>query len=290
MIYSNTLRLAISAAGLLLLGLGVKAQTNTPNDKKIIRQEKKAEKREKINALIKQEEEGAIIYQKQNTFGIRLYSDGWGAYYEKGFQKSVNKTNLFSLEIGERKHPKEDKEFNLQSNGWAVFGTPLIYGKQNNFFFAKLGVGQSYLIGGKGNRNGVAVSAVYKGGLSLGGLKPYYVDVQNPDNLSETIAIKWENGEGENDDLFLGAPISSSGVFKGFGEIKLKPGAFFQGALRFDYGRYNEVISALTAGFNVEYYTTTMPIMIERIEANKIIEPKKLFLNVFISLEFGRRK
>lgn len=289
MIHFNLIKYGLSAAVIALLSIPASAQTKVPSEKKIIKQEKKAEKREKINALIKQEEEGAIIYQKQNTFGIRLYSDGWGAYYEKGFQKTVNKTNLFSLEIGERKHPKEDKEFNLQSNGWAVFGTPLIYGKQNNFFFAKLGVGQSYLIGGKGNRNGVAVSAVYKGGLSLGGLKPYYVDVQ-PDNSTQVISIKWENGEGENDKYFLDRPISSSGLFKGFGEIKLKPGAFFQGALRFDYGRYNEVISAITAGFNVEYYTSTMPIMVERIETNQIVEPKKLFLNVFISLEFGRRK
>jgi hypothetical protein len=270
------------------------AQTTGNMSKKELKQEKKADKREKINALIKQEEEGSIIYQKQNTFGLKLYSDGWGAFFEKGYQKSVYKTNLFSLEIGERKHPKEDKVFSLQQSGGFLFGTPLIFGKQNNFFFTKLGVGQSYLIGGKGNRNGVSVSAVYKGGLSLGLLKPYYVDIQSP-NAVETLSVKWEDGLGPYDDVFLGLPIGSSGLFKGFNEIQIKPGAFVQGSLRFDYGRYNEMVSALEVGFNIEYYSSNMPIMIEKDltiqnQSPILVEPKKLFLNVFIAIEFGRRK
>jgi hypothetical protein len=272
----------------------LQAQTTDNKSKKELKQEKKAEKRENINALIKQEEEGAIIYEKQNTYGLKLYSDGWGAFFEKGYQKSVNKANLFSLEIGERRHPKEDKVFSLQQSGGFLFGTPLIYGKQNNFFFAKLGLGQSYLIGGKGNRNGVSVSAVYKGGLSLGALKPYYVDIQPP-GTTETISVKWENGEGPYDDVFLINPIGSSGLFKGFNELQLKPGAFVQGSVRFDYGRYNEMVSALEVGFNIEYYTSNMPIMLEKDntivnQSPIIVEPKKLFLNVFIAVEFGRRK
>ncbi len=45
------------------------------------RQQKKEERKEKINQLIKQEEEGALIYQKQNIFGVKLTTDGYGAFY-----------------------------------------------------------------------------------------------------------------------------------------------------------------------------------------------------------------
>ena len=48
-------------------------------------------------------------------------------------------------------------------------------------------VGQQYLIGGKGNKNGVAVSAIYGGGLSLGYLKPYYLNVHDPTPIPITI-------------------------------------------------------------------------------------------------------
>lgn len=286
----NLLRNLVAAFALLLLGYPAAAQTKPTSDKRILKQEKKAERRAKVNELIRQEEEGAIIYDKQNTFGFKLYTDGWGAFFEKGFQKSVNKANLFSLEIGERKHPKEDKTFSFQQSGGFLFGTPLIFGKENNLFFGRLGVGQSYLIGGKGNRNGVAVSAVYKGGLSLGGLKPYYVDVVP--SGGEQRSIRWEGGDGEFDNLFLSSAVrGSSGVFKGFSEMKIRPGGFVQGSLRFDYGRYNEIISALSAGFNLEFFSNDMPIMISSdIQGIPSVEPRRSFFNVFIALEFGRRK
>ncbi|HSK14026.1 MAG TPA: hypothetical protein VK907_12485 [Phnomibacter sp.] len=259
------------------------AQTTGSQPEKRSRKEKKAEKTARINEMIRLEEEGSIIYPKQNVFGFKLYSDGWAGFYEKGKQKTVNKANLYSIEFGERKHPKEVKLYNVTGGGggW-IFGQPLIYGKENNFYYLKLGVGQSYLIGGKGNKNGVSVSAIYGGGLSLGLLKPYMVDIQEP-LTGQLIAIKWEGGDGPYDQNFLTNPLGSSGVFKGARDTQFKPGAFLKGGLRFDYGRYNEVVSALEVGFNMEYYSAEMPIMI----AN---EAKRSFLNVFVAIEFGRRK
>jgi hypothetical protein len=254
---------------------------NSPGSK--TKKERQAEKRERINKMIMQEEEGALIYQKQTLFGVKLYSDGWAALFEKGYMKTVNKTNLFSLEIGERKDRKEQK-VSKGSNSSFLAGNPFVFGKQNNFFFAKLGVGQSYLLGGKGNRNGVAISAVYSGGVSIGLLKPYYIDISDP-TTREITAIKWQGDSSTNDQNFLRPDLieGGSGVFKGFGELKVKPGLFAKGALRFDYGRYNELISAVEAGFNAEYYASGMPIMVGN-------DPKKFFLNVFVALEFGKRK
>lgn len=266
---------------LSLIHFSAVGQTTSTEGRKT-RKERKAERNAKINEMIKLEEEGAIIYAKQNVFAFHLYSDGWGAMFEKGFQKTTYKTNLFSIELGERKHPKEVKLFDLSTGGGFIFGNPLIYGKENNFYHLKLGVGQSYLIGGKGNKNGVAVSAVYKGGLSIGGLKPYFVDINDP-ATGQLRAIRWEGGKGEFDEYFLGAPLGGSGVFKGFSEMKIVPGLFAKGGLRFDYGRYNEVVSAVEVGVNVEFYTQEMPIMIFN-------EAKRTFYNVFVALEFGKRK
>jgi hypothetical protein len=163
-------------------------------------------------------------------------------------------------------------------------GNPLVYGKRNNMMFVKLGVGQSYLIGGKGNKNGVALSAIYSGGVSLGLLKPYYLNVT--DNLSgQAEDIKYEGDGRRSDSLFIDPIAINGGVgfFKGVNELKVKPGLFLKGALRFDYGRYNELISAIEAGFNAEYYFADIPIMVNN-------DPKKFFLNVFVALEIGRRK
>jgi hypothetical protein len=245
------------------------------------KQQKKLDRKERISDLIKQEEEGALIFQKQSLFGIKLSSDGYSAFYELGKLKTTLKTNLYSIEIGERKHPKEEKlTRGNQQLGFAI-GNPFVYGKINNFYYAKLGIGQQRLIGGKGNKNGVAVSAAYGGGFSAGLLKPYYIQVDDSQSGKQT-DIKYT----KNDSIFLDDPNAingASGFGKGFNEIKFVPGVFAKGSLRFDYGRYNEVVSAIEVGLNIEYYTQKMPIML-------LNKEKRLFLNAYAAIVFGRRK
>lgn len=244
---------------------------------KEIRNQKKQEKKEKVKQLIMQEEQGAIIYQKQSVFGIKLNTDGYGAFYELGKLKTPRKSNLYSIEIGERKHTKEEKITSAQGG---YLSNPYIYGKINNFYYAKLGYSQQRLIGNKGNKNGVAVSAIYGGGLSAGLLKPYYLKVADNSNVVED--IKYNN----NNDVFLenqNAVLGSSGFGKGFGEIKFTPGAFVKTALRFDYGRYNELVSAIEVGMNLEVFSKKMPVML-------LNKDKQLFFNAYAAIEFGKRK
>lgn len=255
----------------------------TRDDKRAAKAEKKAKKMEEVNKMIRAEEEGSIVYNKEWTMGLRLYNDGWGGFYQKGTMKTVTKTNWWSLELGERKHPKEEKLSKVDNSGF-FFGNPLVYGKQNVFLFSKVGFGQQLLLGGKGNKNGVAVSALYGGGLSLGLLKPYYINVEDPlTGISSAIRFKGDNSR--TDTLFLdpGAVQSTAGFFKGFNETKIVPGLFARGGFRFDYGRYNELVSAIQVGVNVEYYFKEMPIM-------ALNDADKLFVNVYVALEFGRRK
>jgi hypothetical protein len=248
------------------------------NPKQDQKQQKREEKQEHIKKLLMQEEEGAIVFQKQTVFGVKLYTDGYGMFLELGRMKTARKSNLFSLEIGERKHPKEDK---ISSIAGSYLANPYVYGKVNNFYYTKLGYAQQRLIGNKGNKNGVAISAIYGGGLSLGLLKPYYLKVSN--QSSNTVKdIKYTG----NDTLFLYNPqliFGSSGFTKGFGEIKMTPGVFVKTALRFDYGRYNELVSALEVGLNVEMYTKKMQQML-------LVDQKQLFFNAYAAIEFGRRK
>jgi hypothetical protein len=247
--------------------------------RKDARQQKKEAKKERVNQLIKQEEEGALIYQKQSIFGIKLTTDGYAAFYELGRLKTALKTNLYSLEIGERKHAKEEKLTRGNNYGFAI-GNPYIYGKVNNFYYVKPGIAQQRLIGGKGNKNGVAVSALYGGGLTVGLLKPYYVSFSDP-RSGQRRDIKYNN----NDSIFLAGNsiIGSSGISKGLNEIKVVPGIFTKAALRFDYGRYNEAVTAIEVGVNAELYSKKMPLML-------LNKEKSLFFNAYAAIEFGRRK
>ena len=141
--------------------------------------------------------------------------------YEHGKYKKINKPNFWWFTFGERKHPKEEKLVQ-QATGFQV-GNPYIYGKQNNFYFLNIGFGKQLLLGGKSAKSGVAVSAVYGGGFSLGMLKPYYLEVFNT-TTGATDNIKFD----DDNDRFLDAPniMGSSPFGKGFNEIKYVPGVF----------------------------------------------------------------
>lgn len=269
--------LIVLAIGFISFSLTANAQTPDHLSKK----EKANLRKEKINQLIKQEEEGALIFRKQGLFGFKLNTDGWSLIYEHGKYKTITKTTVWWMELGERKDKKQEKLSSGSSSfPGLAYGNPFVYGKENNFYYFKLGLGGQYLIGGKGNKNGVAVSLIYGGGLSLGMLKPYYLEIQN----GTTGKIEDIKYTGSNDSVFLAGDIlGAAGFGKGFNEIKYVPGAHVRTALRFDYGRYNEILSAIELGVNIEYYTEKMPIMVWN-------DPHHAFFNAYLAIEFGKRK
>jgi len=245
---------------------------------KSAKNEKKEAHREKINELIRQAEEGVLVYSKQSIFGVQARTNGYGIFYELGKMKTNRTTNIYRIDFTEIKNQKEEKL--STSDGFVFLGNPFIYGKQNNFYQLTLGVGQQKMLGQKGNKNGVAVSAVYNGGLAVGLLRPYYLEVGDPQTNS-AVSIKYSEADR---DLFLGPTIiGSGGLGKGWGEMKIKPGAFAKTALRFDYGRYNEVVSGIEVGVSAEFYAGKVPIMIDQ-------KDKQLFFQGYIAILFGKRK
>jgi hypothetical protein len=237
--------------------------------------EKKDERRRKVNELIKQAEEGVLVYRKQSIFGVQGRTNGYGIFYELGRMKTNYKTNIYRIDITEIKSQKEQKS----SNGF--FSNPYIYGKLNNFYQVSLGFGQQRILGQKGNKNGVAVTAVYNAGLALGLLRPYYLEVSDPSG-GDNRTIKYSQADSA---LFLSGPsiVGHGGLGKGWGEMKMNPGAFVKLALRFDYGRFNEVVKGIEVGVSTEFYGSKIPIYFGQ-------KNKQLFFQGYIAILFGQRK
>ncbi len=261
------------------------AQTTSMGKVTKTREQEKQERKDRINKMAKEYEEGSLVYAKQTAFGVKLNTDGWSLAYEHGKYKTINNTNLWSVELGERKNPKEEKVTPTQESGGFLFiGNPYVYGKRNNFYYLKGGLGSQKLVGGKGNKNGVAVSAIYGGGISLGYLKPYYISVADPEQPGQAIDIKYSDStEAQFLDTDPKNVYGAAGFTKGLTEGKIVPGAYAKLAMRFDYGRYNELLSAVEVGINAEYYSKSMPILINNPE-------RKFFFNGYIAFQFGKRK
>lgn len=252
------------------------AQDNPSPSPTYSSRDKKSAKRERINNMLKMEEEGDLIFNKHSVFGLRLASDGYGIFYEKGKFKSNTKTLLFQFELNEKKSPKDHKVATGVFNGYNF--NSVVIGKLNNFYQFKAAIGQQYLIGGKGNKNGVAVTALYSGGLSLGILKPYFYEIQTPDNRATRLKYNQVVDSG-----FTQSITGASGFTVGWSEAQFRGGLNAKTALRFDYGRFNQTVTAIEAGVTGEYYFGGLPLLY-------LVPEKHFFFNAYISIMFGRRK
>ncbi|MGG9972268.1 hypothetical protein ACQ33O_10785 [Ferruginibacter sp. SUN002] len=239
------------------------------------KKERKEERRQRINALIKQDEEGVIAYHKHTVFGFKLNTDGYGAFIEVGRAKSVKKATLFQFEFSERQHPKEEKLSNDQ-----LSTAPYVYAKENYVYNLKLGVQQQILLGNKSNKNGVSVTGNFGGGLQLGLLRPYYVQV-----LETSATTKFVKYDSPDSSIFLdfNRIIGGADFGKGWGEIKVNPGAYVKGGVRFDYGKYNEMVNAVEVGLTADFYSKKLAQMV-------YVKQKQFFFSAYVTIMFGRRK
>ncbi len=136
---------------------------------------------------------------------------------------------------------------------------------------------QQFLLGNKGNKNGVSVTANAGGGISLGLLRPYQLGF----NISGTQTFV---GYADDSARFLNdAPISGPSFGTGFNKLKVTPGVYVKSALRFDYGKFNEMINALEVGLVTEFYSKAIPQMV-------FSKDERFFFSAYVSLIFGRRK
>ena len=246
-------------------------------DSTLLRETKK-EKKEKINILAKKEEEGVLDYSKQTLVGFKVVNDGYGGFLEFGKRKSENKSLLFQIEMSERKSMKEEK---LQNPYYQ--STSFVFGKINFFYPVKLGVQYELLLGNKGNRNGVNISANVGGGLSLALLRPYMLQVDKGNinfdmvtyNSPDSLYYLYDDSA-----YFVAGGPSFS---QGWKNLKITPGIYAKSSLRFDYGKYNEMINGLEVGISAELYTKNIPLMVR-------VDQQRFFMGVYAAILFGKRK
>jgi hypothetical protein len=229
-------------------------------------------RRAQVNQMIKQQEEGVIAYKKSFAFGAKLITDGYGVFFELGRASSVKKGLLYQLEISERKSSKEEKQ------SFYTNTVPYIYGKENFVYPVKLGVQQQVLLGNKSNKNGVAITGNYGGGVALSFLRPYYVQVQDG-NAYRYIKYNSADSVAFLTNQIIGGP----GFGRGWNELTITPGLYAKAAVRFDYGSFNEIISAIEVGITGEYYSKKIP----QLAYNK---EKEFFFGGYVAIIFGKRK
>lgn len=214
--------------------------------------------------------------------GLRLNTNGWSVFTDYGKAKTSNmkQVDMFhnllymELEFTEKKDPKEEKvkSQTLTNKGSSNY----IYGKINNFYALKVGLGYQKLIAGKPDPGCVSIHWASTVGASLGLLKPYYIIL-----AGGAESIKYTD---INQSDFLDQQIiqGSAGFSKGLSELQFIPGGHIKSALHFDFSTNRKNIIGVEAGVNAEFYSTPILLM-----ANQ--KPVSSFLEAFVAVQFGKR-
>jgi len=214
------------------------------------------------------------------TGGIRLNTNGWSVFTDIGKLKAPNpkylemfhNVRIFQIEFTEKKSQAEYKSTSTNGSGSNTY----IYGKINNFYALKLGWGFRKMLVGKPDPGTVSIHWVNTFGISVGFLKPYYLNL-----ISDPSAVKYDESTSQdflNQNLIEG----NAGFSKGISEVKIIPGGHFKSSLHFDFSGNHKIALAAEVGFNVEYYSQPIPLM-----ALQAAEP--YFADLFIAIMAGKR-
>ena len=227
-----------------------------------------------------------IIYYKDFSVGAKMATNGFGAFLNLSHRINLYKTKFYQFEIENITNPKEISQASVYSNPYG-FESPksFVYGKQNNFYTVNASIGMKRLIAEKADKSGVELTLKYMGGVSIGILKPYYLDlIYTQDNVTIDYILSQSYAQAGprflNYDLIYG----SSGFTYGLNQIRVVPGAHFKAGLNFDWATYDDNIKAVEVGIECDIYYEKVPIMVAS-EFNQQIIPQ-----LYVSLEIGKRR
>ena len=225
-----------------------------------------------------------VVYDQEFAVNLYLHTKGYGVGAIFGDLKTYYKTSFYHVDLGMVKHPKEHRPDN-QINQFNVLSRPYVFGKKNSFFVLRAGKGEKRYLSEKARRKGIAMGYSYQIGPSIGMLKPYYLDIRTESGIGSPPEIESVKYSEENADRFLNPDFIDgyAGFWKGLGETNFIFGGHIKGGAHFAWGAYDKYVKALEIGVLIDFYFQRIDIMV--VEDNS-----PLFANLYLNLQFGKRK
>lgn len=222
-------------------------------------------------------DEVKLLYRNEATFGILAHTNGFGVNYRRGRHVTAARKRVLEIEAVNYRHPKEVKVVN------PYFDHPkgYYYGKLNSLFILRPGVGFQNVIYTKPEKNGIEIRYVTFLGASLGFAKPVYLEIlkDSPGGNGDALIVieKYDPDKHFIDDIYGRGPF-----LRGFGEMKLYPGAYGRFGFNFEYGPSDTEVKSLETGICVDVYPKVIPLM-----ANE--HNHQVLVSLYLNLSFGKK-
>lgn len=221
-------------------------------------------------------EDSEDSYKTFTSFGITTNTNsgiiGGGVFRQSSAIdrkfKGNNQYRYLAVELVNVKHHKEI------SQQVFVTGARLTYGKQNYLFVLRPEYGREITLFSRHEDEGIAISAIFAAGPSIGFEKPYMIQYQGTDGRVTTKPFDPNSTEGI---------VGAGSFFAGFGLMKVIPGLHAKAALSFELSAFRDNVTGIEVGLLTEGFTRKPEIM-------AVAENKQFFTSGFITLYFGTKK
>ena len=240
-----------------------------------------------------------VFYRNEWSIAAMLNSNGFGVNYRYGKRINADNKRLYEVDFAYLKDPKEQK---TDSPIQFAYSSPAryVHGKTNLAFDFRFGYGKQHEIFRKHDLGGIAIRYFYNFGPSVVLLKPIFYEAGEvvmvptppgmPDNYDWKPLPQPEKFDPEWDQNNIKISGRAS-FFKGFGEIRPVPGAFFKFGFNFEFGKQDRIVHALETGIIAEGFMKKVEIMDFTYldsEPRKVAQNQQFFLTLFVSYRFGR--
>ena len=264
---------------------------------------KDAAKNAKKEVLKIQLEKVGIIYPIENNFGFRVSSNGFGAYYENLKFKTVNNKRFMTVDFYYYIDFKEKQITTFPFPGNNLQNS-YHYGKLNDLFGFRFAYGIRKALTDKTEDDEVQISYTLAGGITLGFLKPYYLDISygkrvfdqgSRNYFYEEQRVEAESFSQTNARIFLTQQIvnlsgddfayikGSSSFGEGFSQLQLIPGLHGRFGFNFDWGTKDIIVKQMEVGIMLDLYNKAMPMYFNNYNS-------QFNFSVYYSLGIGRRR
>ncbi len=232
-----------------------------------------------------------ILLLREKSANIMLHTLGYGLGLRFGTNKTYYKNRMFEFDLLEMRSPTQARSWNTNLPNTRSY----FYGKLNNLYIIRAGVGQQHLMNRKPYWGGVELRAFYYGGIDLGLAKPNYLYIAYwiTDSINPGVIIldqtKLERYDPEKHFPDIGTNSTTlcniygrGPMLSGFNKIKLYPGLYFKGGFNFEFSAANDRIKAVEIGATVDVFPNPVPIMAFK-KANYF------FITGYLSFHLGKR-
>lgn len=217
-----------------------------------------------------------VLFEKQWSLGLLFHTNGWGLKFRKGKNINALKQRMFEIEFSSYKSQKEVRTINPYFSDSRSY----VYGKLNNLYFLRGGIGFQHILNRKPYWGGIQLSVLYYGGLSIGISKPVYLYIihfTTPNLDYEIVPEKYNPEVHFVDNIYGRAPFLTGAL-----NLHFHPGIYAKCGLDFEFGVLNKRIKSLEVGAMIDYTPIAVPIM--------AYNPKQsVFLVLYFSFSLGKR-